>query len=197
MHHYIGGAKARYQKCGPAVDYTDEAYYFTLDALAAYQKDIDLHRDYIARHTSPKWRTTISFDEWGLWHPEATHENGIRQRQTMRDALFAAGALHIFYRNCAIVEYAMETQMSNLLQSLFETDGPRFYRTPTFYVMRLFQDRSQLLMTSCQRPRKRCASGSYLSRHAPREGPTFSQKNCRQCTWRELERPANWEISPW
>jgi alpha-N-arabinofuranosidase len=140
VHHYIGGAKARYQACGPAVDYTDEAYYFTLDALAAYQKDIDLHREHIAKHTSPRWRTTISFDEWGLWHPEATHERGARQRQTMRDALFAAGALHVFYRNCDIVEYAMETQMSNLLQSLFETDGPRFYRTPTFYVMKLFQD---------------------------------------------------------
>ena len=66
-------------------------------------------------------------------------ENNQRQRQTMRDGLFAALALHIFYRNSDIVEFAMETQLSNLLQSLFETDGARFFKTPTFYVMKLLR----------------------------------------------------------
>lgn len=140
VHHYIGGIKERYKKCGPAVNYSDESYYFTINAIQSYQKDIDLHREYIKNHTSPKWPTTISFDEWGLWHPEATKENGIRQPQTMRDAIFAAMALHTFYRNSDIVEYAMETQVTNLLQSLFETDGARFYKTPTFYVFKLFKE---------------------------------------------------------
>jgi alpha-L-arabinofuranosidase len=146
VHHYIGGAKGRYGRCGKAVDYSDEAYYFTLDCLAAYQKDIDLHRGYIREHASPRYPTTICFDEWGLWHPEASHQNETRQPQTMRDALFAAGAFHTFYRNCDIVEYAMETQFSNLLQSLFETDGPRFYRTPTFHVFKLFKDHLEQLL---------------------------------------------------
>ena len=97
VHHYIGGMKGRYKKCGPAVDYTDDAYYFTLDALSAYQRDIDLHRGYIADHTSTLYPTTISFDEWGLWHPEAIAENGVRQPQTMRDAIFAACTFHLFY----------------------------------------------------------------------------------------------------
>ena len=68
--------------------------------------------------------------------------------------MFAAGALHVFYRNCDIVEYAIETQFSNLLQSLFETDGPRFYRTPTFHVFRLFRDHlEQLLLPVSTEPR--------------------------------------------
>ena len=58
----------------------------------------------------------------------------------MRDGIFAALALHIFYRNSDIVEFAMETQLSNLLQSLFETDGERFFKTPTFYVMKMFRE---------------------------------------------------------
>ena len=33
----------------------------------------------------------------------------------------------------------METQLTNLLQSLFETDGERIYKTPTFYVMKLLR----------------------------------------------------------
>lgn len=139
IHHYTGGMKSRYEKCGDAVDYSDEAYYFTLDSVKAYQADIDLHRIYIAQHTSPRFPTKICFDEWGLWHPEATGEAGLRQRQTMRDGLFAALSLHLFYRNSDIVEFAMETQYCNVLQSLFETDGPVFVKTPTFYVMKLLR----------------------------------------------------------
>jgi alpha-L-arabinofuranosidase len=35
---------------------------------------------------------------------------------------------------------AMETQLSNLLQSLFETDGEKFMKTATFYVMKLYRE---------------------------------------------------------
>ena len=35
---------------------------------------------------------------------------------------------------------AMETQLSNLLQSLFETDGEKFMKTSTFYAMKLYRD---------------------------------------------------------
>ncbi|MGI6563787.1 MAG: alpha-L-arabinofuranosidase C-terminal domain-containing protein [Clostridia bacterium] len=140
VHHYIGSAKSRYKECGDAVDFSDENYYFSLDALKYYQKDIDLHRGYISEHTNERFKTTICFDEWSLWHSEATLENGTRQRQTLRDAIFAACTLHLFYRNCDIVEFAMETQLVNLLQSLFETEGPKCYKTPTFYVFKLFKE---------------------------------------------------------
>ena len=88
---------------------------------------------------NPKYTTKISFDEWGAWHPEATVANCQRQRQTVRDAIFAALSLHIFYRNSDVVEFAMETQLTNLLQSLFETDGERIYRTPTYHVMKILR----------------------------------------------------------
>ncbi len=140
VHHYLGGAKGGGEKCGGAVDYTDEGYYALLDLLERYQFDIDLHRTVIREHAGTGAKTKICFDEWGAWHPEATWDNNQNQRQTMRDAIFAALTLHIFYRNSDIVEFAMETQLSNLLQSLFETDGPRFFKTPTFYVMKLFRE---------------------------------------------------------
>ena len=137
VHHYLGGAKQGGALCGGDVEYSDEAYYALLDLLERYQYDIDLHRVTIREHTNPKYPTKICFDEWGAWHPEATIENYQRQRQTLRDAIFAALSLHIFYRNSDVVAFAMETQVTNLLQSLFETDGEKCYRTPTFYAMKL------------------------------------------------------------
>lgn len=140
IHHYLGGMKGYTKDAGPAVDYTDEQYYYLLNSLERYQTDIDLHRAYIRDHTNPAYPTKICFDEWGTWHPEATAENNTNQRQTMRDGIFAAKTLHLFYRNCDIVEFAMQTQLCNLLQSLFETRGKSFYRTPTFYAMKMLKE---------------------------------------------------------
>jgi len=139
VHHYLGGAKQGGNLCGGAVDYTDDGYYALLDLLERYQYDIDLHRITIREHAGKDAKTKICFDEWGAWHPEATFDNNQNQLQTMRDAIFAALTLHIFYKNADIVEFAHETQMSNLLQSLFETDGANFYKTPTFYIMKLLK----------------------------------------------------------
>jgi alpha-L-arabinofuranosidase len=148
IHNYLGAMKTETKDAGGAVDFTDDQYYYLLDALERYQTDIDLHRGYIREHTNPGWPTKICFDEWGAWHPEANGENMIRQRQTMRDAIFAAKALHIFYRNSDIVEFAMETQLSNILQSLFETDGKKFYKTVTFYAMKLLKEHKGNLLAS-------------------------------------------------
>ena len=139
VHNYLGGAKSKRSggESGDAVDYSDKEYYVLLDALKNYQYDIDLHRITINEHTQKGSGTKICFDEWGAWHPEATFDKNQHQRQTLRDAIFAALALHIFYRNSDIVEFAMETQLSNLLQSIFETDGEKFFKTPTFYAMKL------------------------------------------------------------
>ncbi|HBF86695.1 MAG TPA: hypothetical protein DDW54_03340 [Clostridiales bacterium] len=140
VHHYLGGAKQGGERCGGDVGYTDENYYALLSLLERYQYDIDLHRFIISEHTSPSYPTKICFDEWGAWHPQATFQNNQKQKQTMRDGIFAALALHIFYRNGDIVEFAMETQLCNLLQSLFETDGEKCFKTPTYYVMKLFKE---------------------------------------------------------
>lgn len=140
IHHYLGGAKQGGEKCGGAVNFDDEGYYALLDLLERYQYDIDLHRTIIREHIGVDAKTKICFDEWGVWHPEATFANNQNQQQTLRDGIFAALTLHLFYRNSDIVEFAMETQLCNLLQSLFETSGGKCYRTPTYYAMKLLRD---------------------------------------------------------
>ncbi|MBE6609877.1 MAG: hypothetical protein E7634_04345 [Ruminococcaceae bacterium] len=138
VHHYLGSMKDK--KCGNAVEYTDEEYYYLLDSLCKYEEDIEFHRQLIADHACKKAPTYISFDEWGTWHDEDRIEKDTHQRQTMRDAIFAAMAMHIFYRNSDIVKMAMQTQLCNLNQSLFDTDGEKFLKTPTFWVMKLFKE---------------------------------------------------------
>ena len=138
VHHYLGSMKDK--KCGNAVDYTDEEYYYLLDSLVKYEEDIQFHRELIDEHSCKRYPTYLSIDEWGTWHDEDRIEKGTHQRQTMRDAVFAAMALHIFYRNSDVVKMAMQTQLCNLNESLFDTDGEHFIKTPTFFVMKLFKE---------------------------------------------------------
>ena len=138
VHHYLGSMKDK--KCGNAVDYTDEEYYYLLNSLCKYEEDIQFHRELIENHSCKRYPTYLSIDEWGTWHDEDRIDLNTHQRQTMRDAVFAAMALHIFYLNSDIVKMAMQTQLCNLNESLFDTDGAHFVKTPTFYVMKLFKE---------------------------------------------------------
>ena len=137
VHHYLGSMKDK--KCGNAVDYTDEEYYYLLNSLSKYEEDIAFHRELIEKHSCKRFPTYICIDEWGTWHDEDRIDLGTHQRQTLRDAIFAAMALHIFYRNSDIVKMAMQTQLCNLNESMFDTDGECFVKTPTFWVMKLFR----------------------------------------------------------
>ncbi|MBE6592981.1 MAG: hypothetical protein E7642_03200 [Ruminococcaceae bacterium] len=138
VHHYLGSMKDK--KCGPDVEYTDQEYYYLIDALREYEKDIEFHRQLIRDHAYQGAPTYLAIDEWGAWHAEDTVETGRHSRQTMRDAIFGAIALHIFYRNCDVVKMANQTQLCNLNQSLFDTDGKHFVRTATYWVMKLFKE---------------------------------------------------------
>ena len=144
VHHYLGSMKDA--KCGGSIDFTDEEYHYLLDSLVQYEKDIDFHRTLVEEHACKSRPTYLAIDEWGIWHKEATIESGQRQHQTMRDAIFAALAMHIFYRNSDFVKMAMETQLSNLLQSLFETKGEKFMKTSTFYVMKLYREHLEQIL---------------------------------------------------
>lgn len=190
VHHYIGGAKGRYRACGDAVAYSDAAYHFTLDALQAYQDDIDYHKRAIREHACPDFPVSICFDEWGLWHPEATEENGFRQRQTMRDALFAAMALHLFYRNSDSVRYAMETQYVNVLQSLFETQGPVLTRTPTFYVFKLFRDHLGKRLLPWEIRQSNAMLDCAASRGAGELVVTLAHRDLHACAEIQLDLPS-------
>lgn len=188
VHHYSGGGKSATRNCGPSVDYTDEQYYYSLQTVELFTRDIAHHRKAIEQYTSPRRRTTICFDEWGFWHPDTA--SGLRQRQTVRDALFAARSLHAFYRNCDIVEYAMATQVVNVLHSLFETRGERFVKTPTFYVFKLFKPHRGQQLLSLTGAEKDPMLDAVLSASRDGKSVTLSILNLDLAASRSIQVPA-------
>ncbi len=123
----------RYFKRGRAVSFSDAEYFALFGDVLAMEKDLE-RTDAVLRYYFPNRAVGIAVDEWGVWHPEATVENGLEQPHTLRDALLAAAILHLFIRWTPRVTMANIAQTVNVLQCLAMTEGARMFLTPTYHV---------------------------------------------------------------
>lgn len=81
----------------------------------------------------------IAVDEWGIWHPQATVENGLCQQNTLRDAILSAAVLNLFINHSRKVRMANLAQAVNVLQSICLTKGEKTILTPTYYLFKIYQ----------------------------------------------------------
>ncbi|HET6314835.1 MAG TPA: alpha-L-arabinofuranosidase C-terminal domain-containing protein [Chloroflexota bacterium] len=139
IHRYWGHG-------GPAVDFTDTDYYSLLGEAHATEAFVVRTAELIRAAMPPGRRVGVALDEWGVWHPEARlqpqdcadcPQHSFEQRSTLRDALAAGVALEGFVRQCNVLSMANLAQVVNVLQAVVVTDGPRMFRTPTYYALQL------------------------------------------------------------
>ncbi|MGC1301643.1 MAG: alpha-L-arabinofuranosidase C-terminal domain-containing protein, partial [Caulobacteraceae bacterium] len=100
----------------------------------------------------PDKKVALVVDEWGVWlAPTPGSKPGFLQQQnSQRDAILAALNLNIFMRHADRVHMANIAQMTNVLQAMVLTDGPRMVLTPTYHVYRMytpFQDATLVPVT--------------------------------------------------
>lgn len=76
----------------------------------------------------------IALREWGVWHDEASVDNGLEQPNTLRDALLAASVYNTLNLQAAHVKVAALCHAINALQCLAVTQGSDMYLTPTCHV---------------------------------------------------------------
>ena len=77
----------------------------------------------------------IALSEWGVWHGEASSENGLEQRNTLSDALVAASMFNLLNDHAEHVTHAVMAQAINALQCLVVTEGPDMFLTPNYHVV--------------------------------------------------------------
>ncbi len=118
-------------------------------------------------------RPAIALRAWGVWHPEATAENGLEQPNTLRDALLAASVYNLLNQHAAHVKMAALAQAVNALQCLAVTEGAKMYLTPTYHVADMMRPHrgARLLTHRLKTPDFEVASSSGA---APVTIPTLS-----------------------
>lgn len=136
IHYYFFRNPQRY---GGDVDFTDEQYLnllFDIQHLEYELKQAISIVDFFSEGRKDVW---IAVDEWGVWHPQATSENGLYQQNTLRDAILAASILNLFIKYSSKVRMANIAQAVNVLQSICLTRGRDTVLTPTYHVFKLYK----------------------------------------------------------
>jgi alpha-N-arabinofuranosidase len=133
---------------GSETGFSEDEYYGLLAEAHATEAFVQRTTEIIASAVGSSRRVGIALDEWGVWHPEARPwppRGGVEARTpvtyeqagTLRDALAAGIALEGFHRQCQVLTMANLAQIVNVLQAVVMTDGPRMWRTPTYWALHL------------------------------------------------------------
>ncbi len=123
----------RYFSRGHGVNFSDSEYHALFADLISLERDVQ-QADQLLSYFYPDKFVGLAVDEWGLWHPSASVENGLEQENTLRDAVFAGAVLNLFNRYAHRVTMSNIAQTINVLQSLAFTDGRRMFLTPTYHI---------------------------------------------------------------
>jgi alpha-N-arabinofuranosidase len=94
----------------------------------------------------PGKRIGIAFDEWNLWLSPPEGAASMHQViYTMRDALYIAGMLNVFHRQCNTLSMANLAQLVNVLP-LIVTDNAKAYATPCYFPFWMYQHMERLAL---------------------------------------------------
>jgi len=135
IHYYFFRNQQRY---GDDVKFTDEQYLNLLFDVQHLEYQIKQAIAVVDFFSEGRKDIGIAVDEWGVWHPQATNENGLYQQNTLRDAILAASVLNLFIKYSRKVKIANLAQAVNVLQSICLTRGEKTILTPTYHVFKMY-----------------------------------------------------------
>jgi alpha-N-arabinofuranosidase len=95
---------------------------------------------------TPSRAIHVALDEWNLWLPPPPGAGSMHQVvYTLRDALYVAGMLNVFHRQCRALAIANLAQLVNVLP-LIVTDQRRAIATTLYYPFLLYRHMERLAL---------------------------------------------------
>ncbi|WP_297512417.1 alpha-L-arabinofuranosidase C-terminal domain-containing protein [uncultured Caulobacter sp.] len=136
MHFYAVGGWPPHL---PATGFGEDDYVALLDEALTMEPKIARETAIMDRY-DPDKKLALVVDEWGAWlaATPGSPKGFLQQQNSLRDGILAALNLNIFMRHADRVRMANIAQMTNVLQAMVLTDGPRMVLTPTYQVYRLY-----------------------------------------------------------
>ncbi|KAF0110766.1 MAG: alpha-N-arabinofuranosidase [Chloroflexi bacterium] len=120
-------------------------------SICAAPLDLDTYIKRVATHISqfsPNKHVLQALDEWNVWLPPLEGETSMHHvTYSMRDALYVASALAVFYRNNQTLGMANLAQLVNVLP-LIQTNPDSAIATSIFYPFILFNQMESILVPS-------------------------------------------------
>lgn len=118
-----------------AVD-NEKLYYGTVGAACKYDQVVRDTRQSIAESTSKDKDLKIAITEWN-----AMFVNDSYREHTLEAAIFNAGMLNMFLRNCDMIRICNYSDLVNGWQGgCIRSDRGKVYLTPSYYALKLYSD---------------------------------------------------------
>ncbi|MBW6532509.1 alpha-N-arabinofuranosidase [Sphingomonas sp. RRHST34] len=138
LHHYTFAGT--WERKGSAIGFSEAEWGSALRNARRMEELVTRHSAIMDRYDQEQ-RVMLAVDEWGSWldTPPGKDPNLYSWQNTLRDALVAAITLNVFHRHSDRVRMATIAQMVNVDQAMIHTDGPRMFRTPTYWVFDLYK----------------------------------------------------------
>ncbi len=133
--HPVHGARVN------TIDDSPEHYYRLLGEIVDMEERVRKTADLLDYYSGPGHRLDLVVDEWGTWYHDA--DQGLCQQNPLKDALFAAAALHMYQRYCHAVSMTNLAQTANVLQSFLLTRGSDTVLTPTYHVYEMMKSHQE------------------------------------------------------
>ncbi len=118
--------------------YFYDDYYDVVASPLITQQEIDTLRNLIRELVPADKKLKIAIDEWNIWHKEAKTYNGLMQKCTLTDGIFAAGMFHVFHKNNDIVTLANFCDLVNQLPAIVTNEKGELYVNPIFLSFKLY-----------------------------------------------------------
>ena len=97
---------------------------------------------------TPDRKIGVAFDEWNLWLAPAEDAQSMHDiAYSQRDALYVAGMLHVFQRQCKLVSMANLAQMVNVLP-LIQTNENKAIATAIYYPFQMYRQMEKVVIES-------------------------------------------------
>lgn len=93
--------------------------------------------DIVERNKPKGKRITLAFDEWNVWEPSQTVENGLESFYALRDGIFAASVFHAMHRCGDFLELACLAQTVNVLGAI-RTSQTQVVKTPIYWAFWIY-----------------------------------------------------------
>ncbi|MCD4672286.1 MAG: hypothetical protein K8R77_06465, partial [Anaerolineaceae bacterium] len=97
---------------------------------------------------TPEREIGVAFDEWNLWLAPSDDAQSMHDTAySRRDALYVAGMLHVFHRQCKLVSMANLAQMVNVLP-LIKTNETSAFATAIYFPMQMYRQMEKIVIQS-------------------------------------------------
>jgi alpha-N-arabinofuranosidase len=126
-------------------DFSAEAYYRLFNDLS----DLDTHLSRTIELLK-EYSVGLILGEWAAWHDGVWIDNQFHQYSSMRDAIFAARAFHLFHRYSPELYMTNMSMTVNALQCLVTTNGAETIKTPTYHIYRMFKPHRDGVACDCR-----------------------------------------------